>query len=130
MPNGPWLVPPDRSRMRLAVVLGQHVVAEVAAGTPQHGVRVVPVAGGVVLDEQVIALYAVVVPGAGPHRPLPGDMQFAAREPGALPRRELDGQPVEEDHDRLPEHRPGAGPELAAGRPERPESLPGPGHHP
>src|SRR5260370_35625980 len=115
MPNGPWLVPPDRSRMRLAVVLGQHVVAEVAAGTPQHGVRVVPVAGGVVLDEQVIALYAVVMPGAGPHRPLPGDVQFAAREPGALPRRELDGQPVEVDHDQLAAPRPGAAPARAGG---------------
>src|SRR5260370_37341111 len=126
MPNGPWLVPPDRSRMRLAVVLGQHVVAEVAAGTPQHGVRVVPVAGGVVLDEQVIALYAVVVPGAGPHRPLPGDMQFAAREPGALPRRELDGQPVEVDRDQLAEHRPRAGPELAGGHAQRLDAFPCP----
>ena len=50
--------------VRLAVVLGQHVVAEVAAGSAQHGVSVVSVVGGVVLDEQVIALDPVVVPRA------------------------------------------------------------------
>ena len=61
--------------MRPGIVRREHVVAEIAARAPQHGVRVVAVGGGVVLDQQVVALDAVVVPGARRQRPFPGEVQ-------------------------------------------------------
>src|SRR3954462_11840223 len=51
--------------VRLGVVRGQHVAAEVAVRAAQDGVRVVgAVLHVVVLDQQVLTLEAVVVAGA------------------------------------------------------------------
>ena len=60
----------------------EHVVAEIAARAAQHGVRVVAVGGGVVLDQQVVALHAVVVPGARRQWPFPGEVQLRPVQPG------------------------------------------------
>ena len=88
----------------LPVVRGKHVVAEVAARPAQHGVRVVAVVAGVVaLDEQVIALHPVVMPGAGRDRPLPGEVQLARADPGGLPGRQFRGQPAGVQRDELAE---------------------------
>jgi len=70
--------------MGLLVVRREHVTPEVAAGTAQHGVRVITIVGRVVLDEQVIALYPVVVPGARSERSLPGEVQFCAGDARSL----------------------------------------------
>lgn len=62
--------------MRLLVVRREHVVTEVAAGPAQYRMRVIAVVGGVIFDEQIIALHSVVVPGAQGQRPLPGEVQL------------------------------------------------------
>src|ERR1700722_3139394 len=97
--------PYARSGMSSLVVRREQVVAEVAAGAPQHGVRMIAVVGGVVLDEQVIALHPVVVPCPWGQRPLPGEMQLRAAA-GRLPSRELGGQPVEIQGDQLGQQGP------------------------
>ena len=78
--------------MRPGVVRREHVVAEIAARAPQHGVRVVAVVGGVVLDQQVVALHPVVVRGARLRRALPGEVQLVAGDPGCLPGGQSVGQ--------------------------------------
>jgi hypothetical protein len=105
--------------VRLAVVRGEHVVAEVTAGAAQHGVRVVAVVGGVVLDQQVITLHPVIVPCARGNRSFPGEVQLGAGEPVGFPGREPGGQPAEVERDQLAEHRARARAEAGSGHAQR-----------
>ena len=59
----------------------EHVAAEIAARAPQHRVRVVAVVGGVIFDQQVIALHPVVVPRTRRQRPFPGEVQVRGGQP-------------------------------------------------
>jgi len=96
--------------MHLAVVGGEDVVPEVAAGAAQHRVRVVAVVGRVVeLDQQVVTLDPVVVPGARRGRPFPGEQKLIDPVPGAGA--DVSVCPVGDDGDR------------AARRPQFPAGL-------
>src|ERR1039457_3612547 len=105
--------------MGLLIVRREHVITEVAARAPQHGVRVVAVVGGVVFDQQVIALYPVVVPGARRKRSLPGEVQVCAGRAGRFARRELGRKPVEVKRDDLVQHGSRTGSEPGGRKAER-----------
>src|SRR5215467_3822419 len=95
---------------------GEYVLTEVAAGAAQHRVRMIAVVlDVVVLDQQVIALDPVVMPGAATRRPFPGEMQVARAEPVRLASGELAAETVQVHGDKLLKQRPCDRSELAGG---------------
>jgi hypothetical protein len=113
--------------MCLLVVRREQVSPEVAAGAAQHGVRVITIVGSVVFDEQVSALYPVVVPSARRERSLPGEVQFRVGGTRSLPGRKLGRQPVEVEGYELSQHRSRARPEPGGGNAERFDAFPSAG---